>query len=281
MRVLERLSLVSLVLLLGIAFVVEANLITNGDFELPALGAPNTFGVPEGWAFNPAGGMTNSTDYGEEGNQVGFLNGLWTGWQTNDTYVVEGTTYTLQGDIGLRNDATEGAVHLYADNGSGTLSLLAEFSVSQTPISYEDNGNEWTYAWTSGADTYTADGAYAGQLLRYEFLMVDGTGQIYFDNLVLTDTSSSTLPGDLNDDGFVGGDDLDIVRSFWGQYVTPGDLLQGDPSEDGFVGGDDLDIVRANWGQGTPPAPTAIPEPATMTFLVAGVLALWAFGRRK
>jgi len=65
------------------------------------------------------------------------------------------------------------------------------------------------------------------------------------------------LEGDLNDDGFVGGNDLDIVRANWGQNVTAGDLLAGDPSGDGFVGGDDLDIVRANWGQGTPPMPVA------------------------
>jgi len=87
---------------------------------------------------------------------------------------------------------------------------------------------------------------------------------------VYATTGGGPLAGDLNDDGFVGGDDLDIVRSFWGQNVTAGDLLSGDPSNDGFVGGDDLDIVRANWGQGTPPAPTAIPEPTLLILLMAG-----------
>jgi len=95
------------------------------------------------------------------------------------------------------------------------------------------------------------------------------------------DLVAETLPGDLNDDGFVGGDDLDIVRSFWGQNVTPGDLLQGDPSGDGFVGGDDLDIVRGNWGTGTPPAAGAVPEPSMLAGLVGLCLAGWlAFGRR-
>ena len=84
---------------------------------------------------------------------------------------------------------------------------------------------------------------------------------------------SPSLEGDLNSDGFVGGDDLDIVRSFWGQNVTSGELLEGDPSGDGFVGGDDLDIVRANWGQGSPPAPSAVPEPATLVGLLTLVAA--------
>jgi len=84
---------------------------------------------------------------------------------------------------------------------------------------------------------------------------------------------TSALLGDLNADGFVGGDDLDIVRSFWGQNVEAGNLLQGDPSGDGFVGGDDLDIVRGNWGGGTPPAPGAVPEPAALLLLVGGLLA--------
>ena len=70
------------------------------------------------------------------------------------------------------------------------------------------------------------------------------------------------LLGDLSGDGFVGGDDLDIVRAYWGQTVTPGDLLHGDVSGDGFVGGDDLDMVRAHWGEGTPPEPNVVPEPS-------------------
>jgi len=87
------------------------------------------------------------------------------------------------------------------------------------------------------------------------------------------------LEGDLNGDGFVGGDDLDIVRSFWGQNVTAGDLLSGDPSGDGFVGGDDLDIVRASWGQGTPPAPQSVPEPTGWILLGTFLVSLEGFRR--
>ncbi len=81
------------------------------------------------------------------------------------------------------------------------------------------------------------------------------------------------IEGDLNGDGFVGLDDIDIVLTFWNQSVTVGDLLSGDPSGDGFVGLDDLDIILNNWNSGT--APTAsqllgiVPEPTTALLLLA------------
>ena len=87
------------------------------------------------------------------------------------------------------------------------------------------------------------------------------TGAGYVDQVVL-DAIGASLAGDLDGDGFVGGADLDIIRSFWGQTVTAGNKLHGDPSGDGFVGGDDLDEVRANWGEGTPPESKAVPEPS-------------------
>jgi hypothetical protein len=67
------------------------------------------------------------------------------------------------------------------------------------------------------------------------------------------------LPGDLNGDGMVGSADLDIVRSYWGATVIPGDLEVGDASGDGTVGSADLDIIRGNWGRTASAA--AVPEP--------------------
>ena len=92
--------------------------------------------------------------------------------------------------------------------------------------------------------------------------------------------TSTSLVGDLNDDGFIGGDDLDLVRSYWGQNVPPADVA-ADPSGDNFVGGDDLDLVRANWGRGTPPAPAPVPEPSGAVLLLAGALAWIFYGSKK
>jgi len=63
------------------------------------------------------------------------------------------------------------------------------------------------------------------------------------------------IPGDLNGDGFVGQDDLDIVLDQWGCGDPPADPItdgRADASGDGFVGQDDLDIVLDHWGDGLP-----------------------------
>ena len=73
----------------------------------------------------------------------------------------------------------------------------------------------------------------------------------------------------------------DIVRSFWGQAVTPGDLASGDASGDGFVGGDDLDIIRNHWGEGAEPARAPVPEPSILVLLLAGVSCLVVFPCRR
>jgi Cohesin domain len=76
-------------------------------------------------------------------------------------------------------------------------------------------------------------------------------------NYVDGSVNIGALVGDLNLDGFVGIDDLNLVLGNWNQNVTPGDLSAGDPSGDGFVGIVDLNIVLGNWNAGVPPTTTA------------------------
>ena len=87
------------------------------------------------------------------------------------------------------------------------------------------------------------------------------------------------LQGDLNGDGIVGSQDLDIVRSHWLETVTPGDLSRGDASGDGMVGSADLDVIRGNWCAGLKAAtvPVTVPEPAWWVLFVG----LGAMARRR
>ncbi len=100
---------------------------------------------------------------------------------------------------------------------------------------------------------------------------------IRIDNYVrLVRDDTVALIGDLDGDGFVGLDDLDLILNNWNQNVTAGDLTAGDTNGDGFVGLDDLDTVLNNWNTGTPPAAlsTLLPEPTTALFIAASSLLL-------
>ena len=97
-------------------------------------------------------------------------------------------------------------------------------------------------------------------------------------NQTMTILEAAPLAGDLDGDGFVGIDDLNIVLSKWNQSTPPGVPILGDPSADGFVGIDDLNTVLGNWNQGAPPT-AAVPEPSGM--LVMGLGAAWLLKNRR
>ncbi len=88
------------------------------------------------------------------------------------------------------------------------------------------------------------------------------------------------IEGDLNLDGFVGIDDLNIVLGNWNASVREDVWGDGDPSGDAFVGIDDLNIVLGNWNNGTPPsALSVVPEPVALFLLGPGTLGLMLRGR--
>lgn len=67
--------------------------------------------------------------------------------------------------------------------------------------------------------------------------------------------------------------DLTFDTLSLGGVVTT--LLQGDVDGDGFVGIDDLNIILGNWNTGSPPAASdVIPEPGTLALLGLGGLAV-------
>ncbi len=116
---------------------------------------------------------------------------------------------------------------------------------------------------------------------------VDSDGEIYViakrTGEIFRLVPLTSIDGDLDGDGFVGIDDLNLVLGNWNQQVAARDPQKGDPSGDGFVGIDDLNVVLGNWNAGTPPgaeASTHIPEPGSL-LLVGGMLVMISNRRRS
>jgi len=84
-----------------------------------------------------------------------------------------------------------------------------------------------------------------------------------------SDEINNTLAGDINNDGYVGDEDLSLILTNWNQTVTPGTMTLGELNGDGLINQSDLNIVLNNWGQGTPP--TNIPEPTSLAILTLGL----------
>ena len=194
-------------------------------------------------------------------------------WQPVLTNVVD---FSIDGNADESFDDPEDTLNV------NTLKIVANYSAA-TPsyaVTLTDAGE--TPHSASGLQLWQGSPPSSGQGMDWmAFDVGNTTVNSLIDEVSLTAGGTVPLLGDLNDDGFVGGADLDIVRSFWGQTVTAGNKLKGDPSGDGFVGGDDLDEVRAHWGEGTPPAgPIAVPEPGIL-ILVCGALGVGLLWRHR
>ena len=252
-----------------------------------------TIGGTGGWVgvFNPT--STHMTDAAGNGTPLGCdgpnILDLWTasGWShitetvsqvlTGAGNTVQAGTYTLTAAVGYGFTLPAGPDFSFGISTSAP-SNLAEYAGLATELT------EGRCVDKSVSVVIAPGDVNIGETLEVYVRMTTGAeGLEYFtifDNVRLDYELAFTLPGDLNGDGFVGGADLDIVRSFWGQDVTPGNKLHGDPSGDGFVGGDDLDEVRAHWGEGTPPATGTVPEPAGL-MLILGVIPILCLFRRR
>ena len=114
--------------------------------------------------------------------------------------------------------------------------------------------------------------------------LTGGFGETWLDGFCYTldavAVQTGPFEGDLDNDGFVGQGDLDVVMAMWGNSGVDITDPRADVNADAFVGQADLDYVLADWGQGTPPAAPA-PEPATLTLSALGGLAMIGRNRRR
>ncbi len=124
-----------------------------------------------------------------------------------------------------------------------------EVTVNGIGYSATNNGDG---TWTLNDDTITpalAVGTYNVTVTATDSSSNVGTDAT-IDELVI---EAAPIVGDLDNDGFVGITDLNLILSAWNQTVPPANPT-ADPSGDNFIGIEDLNFVLGNWNAGTPPA---------------------------
>lgn len=172
--------------------------------------------------------------------------------------------------------------HLFQGASAGRPVAGELFETNTTYVARDNQGNESTI-WARSQASVDSLNAHFGTIPTGNFDL-PGIFLHAFDdddpppgtegvNYLLNPVFVS-IPGDLDMDGFVGIDDLNIILSSWNQTVTLGSSPAGDPSNDGFVGIDDLTLVLSNWNTGTPPPAThnQIPEPGGLALMFVVIL---------
>jgi MYXO-CTERM domain-containing protein len=185
-----------------------------------------------------------------------------------------GDQYALQltyEELALPVGATESELQLLVYNTVlGDWEPAVDGNTAGTPTFF--NGSYADYLAGPGGGLFDAGdlGAYGLDTLNNQVWAVLDHASLFGVGVLTT-----ALVGDLDGDGFVGINDLNIVLGNWNQNVPPANP-SADPSGDGFVGIEDLNTVLGNWNVGTPPgATTNIPEPGALTLLGLGGAALF------
>ncbi len=238
----------------------------NGASSLSGAGTPIQTG-----SITPADLGLGSTGVGEVRNLTPFLNHpLDFGFNNTNTAGVGGSAGSAANQAAAQAVTTgfEFAIDL-ADLGNPAPGEAIKIHAVYGNSNNNYHSNQTLGGLPVGTGNLGGDGAGNG---------IGNLSGVDFSNFAgdqfFTVTVPSSLQGDLNDDGFVGIDDLSIILGNWNQTIPPGDPL-ADPSGDNFVGIDDLGHVLGNWNAGTPPAIATVPEPATLaltSLLGAGLL---------
>lgn len=232
---------------------------TNVNYGSLAEGS-GTFGqvnVTTGGAFHPGnspGAVASSGAYWGAGGRYEF--------DVNDATGTGGTNWSLwniNGPLTISAGKTANSRFVISVNSldaSGNPGVAADFQSGKTFA-----WNIATYQSITGwsADEFTLDGSGLAGRSAQSMLGLTSDGQ----HVTLV---YEGLPGDSNDDGAVGFDDLVTLARHYGQH---GGVAEGDVNFDGTVGFDDLVILARRYGQMPTPAQLAQLPPAVAADVAA------------
>ncbi len=175
---------------------------------------------------------------------------------------LDGQSLTVTTDIDVHVDPTEEFIQLaavFSDNPADRYVDIYLNGLLQTRVygvlgmdeidwdGFDDAGLGNMAGGGLGANGGAGDlpfsgGGFVGELsiLNYYNYALDAA-----DLLTSYHAIVGSLPGDINDDGYVGIDDLDILLANWNTN-TPS-IAAVDLDGDGFVGLQDIDILLGNW----------------------------------
>ncbi|RMH11014.1 MAG: PEP-CTERM sorting domain-containing protein [Gammaproteobacteria bacterium] len=232
-------------------------------------------------------GWTVYRTFADAGNGAFGIDGLY---GFDDPDAPGGQAFTNAGEVAVVSDAYAVAgsagdvfdVSYLAGSDQSTSADFRTFLVFDDTTITELTGASATNLGgtdrTSGgpnelSDSLTATAPYSTVRLMILMGADPPVGRALVDNVQLDVTlNPGSLDGDLDNDGFVGISDLNLILGAWNLNVPPAPAA-ADPSGDAFVGIADLNIVLGNWNAGTPPPAAAVPEPASLCLLGLGGLA--------
>ncbi len=215
---------------------VRANLLTNGDFNLPASGA-----APVGWTMwawgNGWANHENNTGVTYNGSYylVVGANGNGGGGFHQTVSAAAGTQYILS--------VLSGADAWWLPTGTMSMAFLNHLDVeigkstasTVDPVVYGQN-YDIPHPWASYLLAATAP--VGTTQVKVEFSCNPGTGSVWFENAVLLVDQEP----DYNNDFYVNFADYAAFSNFWLQTAPQYDL-----NEDNIITIDDLVIFAQNW----------------------------------
>ncbi len=204
--------------------------------------------------------LDQALDTGEEPDGIITPGDVGPGWHT---YSVVITPSTLTYELDLFRDGLDNGASLTAGSDVAGTDASITYNITTTAQGY----NSLRFGGPSGVSSPGIEDSETG-------------GGVLFDNIILEliDAVVAGIVGDYDDSGQVEQGDLDIVLQNWGTGTFTGNEsnLDGGGPFDGTVDQNELDGVLQNWGSTSAPsfAGAAVPEPAALTLLGVGGLAM-------